>query len=194
MANEKLKTSAVLLAGLCVAAALCVGWALAKPPQPASPPAAAGAAAAKPAADAELEVLKGKMPDQAHAMQDVGEHFSNLWFAGQKQNWDLAGFYWGETRSHLRWAVRIIPRGKDTAGREIDLEAILQALENAALKHLQEAIAAKDKPAFAVAYRQTLEGCYTCHKAADKPYLRPQIPQQPASTIINFDPAADWPK
>src|SRR5437867_2659829 len=39
-------------------------------------------------------------------------------------------------------------------------------------------------------YRRTLEGCYSCHKAADKPYLRPRIPEQPESRIINFDPAA----
>ena len=30
------------------------------------------------------------MPDQSHAMKDVAYHFTNLWFAGQKQNWPLA--------------------------------------------------------------------------------------------------------
>src|SRR6476659_7561947 len=56
---------------------------------------------------AEVERLKGMMPDQSHAMKDVGYHFANLWFAGKKQNWSLARFYLDETRSHLRWAVRI---------------------------------------------------------------------------------------
>src|SRR6266542_1859369 len=36
-------------------------------------------------------------------------------------------------------------------------------------------------PLFTRAYRLTLEGCYSCHKASDKPYLRPRIPEQPAS-------------
>src|SRR5438477_13058917 len=56
---------------------------------------------------AAIEQLKGKVPDQSHAMKDVGYHFANLWFAGQKKNWPLAKFYLDETRSHLKWAVRI---------------------------------------------------------------------------------------
>ncbi|HKQ38917.1 MAG TPA: hypothetical protein VJ063_12635, partial [Verrucomicrobiae bacterium] len=30
---------------------------------------------------AEMERLKGLVPDQSHAMSDVGDHFANLWFA-----------------------------------------------------------------------------------------------------------------
>lgn len=142
----------------------------------------------------ELEIIKGRLPDQAHAMSDVGYQFGNLWFAGQTKNWPLAEFYWKESRSHLAWAVRIIPKRKDNAGHEIDLVAILQALENSPLKQLGEAIAFKDEAGFDKAYRFTLEGCYACHKAADKPYIRPQIPIHPETNIVNFDPKADWPK
>jgi hypothetical protein len=143
---------------------------------------------------AELEMIKSRLPDQAHAMSDVGYQFGNLWFAGQRQNWPLAEFYWKETRSHLAWAVRIIPKRKDNSGKEIDLVAILQALENSPLKQLGEAIASKDGAGFDKAYRFTLEGCYACHKAADKPYIRPQVPLHPEANIVNFDPKADWPK
>lgn len=143
---------------------------------------------------AEIESIKGRLPDQAHAMAYVGYQFSNLWFAGQKANWPLADFYWKETKSHLNWAVRIIPKRKDNAGREIDLVAILQALENTPLKQLGDAISAKDKSNFDNAYRATLEGCYACHKASDKPFIRPQVPSQPDANIVNFEPTADWPK
>ncbi len=146
------------------------------------------------AVSADLETVKGKVPDQSHAMTDVAMQFSNLWFAGERENWPLADFFWSETRSHLAWAVRIIPKRKDNAGCEIDLPAILQSLENSPLKQLGEAIKAKDRSAFEKAYRFTIEGCYSCHKAADKPYLKPQIPAAPALPIVNFDPAADWPK
>ena len=44
----------------------------------------------------EIERLKALMPDQSHVMKDVAYHFSNLWFAGQAQNWPLAGFYLNE--------------------------------------------------------------------------------------------------
>jgi hypothetical protein len=127
-------------------------------------------------------------------MQDVGYHFSNLWFAAQKENWELANFYLLETRSHLRWALRIIPKRKDNAGREIDLQAILQAFENSPWQQMQEAIAAKDKQEFEKKYRFGLEACYSCHKAADKPFIRPQIPTQPETHIINFDAKAKWPR
>jgi hypothetical protein len=142
----------------------------------------------------DLSIVKGKVPDQSHAMTDVAMQFSNLWFAGEKENWPLADFFWSETRSHLAWAVRIIPIRKDNAGREVNLPAILQSLENSPLKDLGAAIKAKDRSAFEKAYRFTIDGCYSCHKAADKPYLRPQIPTAPALPIVNFDPQADWPK
>lgn len=161
----------------------------------ASGPHSAHAQAAKPTPDlatlaSEIEIIKGKLTDQSHVMQDVSYHFSNLWFAGQYQNWDLAKFYASETKSHLNWAVRVIPVRKDNAGREVVLKPILEGLENGPLKELLDAVAKGDKPAFEVAYRRTMEACYGCHKAADKPFIRPQIPSEPESPIINFDPKA----
>jgi hypothetical protein len=35
---------------------------------------------------------------------------------------------------------------------------------------------------------------YSCHKASHKPYLRPQVPAEPETKIINYDPKADWPR
>lgn len=146
---------------------------------------------------AEIERLKGLVPDQAHAMEDVGYHFANLWFAGQKQNWPLATFYLAETRSHLRWAVRIIPVRKTSSGLEVDLKGILDAVDNTPgvmLSAIKTAIEQKDLVAFTNAYRQTIEGCYACHKASEKPFIRPQIPAQPPEHIINMDPNAKWPE
>jgi hypothetical protein len=139
---------------------------------------------------ADVETLKQKATDQAHVMVSVAHHFTNLWFAGQHANWPLAQFYWNETRSHLRWAVRVIPVRKDDSGQDIDLQAILQALENSPLKALEDAITSQDRDLFVKAYRFTLESCYACHKAADKPFLTLQIPTAPADSLVNFDPAA----
>lgn len=142
---------------------------------------------------ARVKALEDLIPDQAHIMADVGDHFANLWFAGHAKNWRLADFYLGETRSHLHWAVRRIPIRKDDKGREINLGKILEAFENGQLAPLKTAIAAKDHVAFERIYKESLAICYACHKAADKPYLRPRVPTEPASPIMNFDPAADWP-
>jgi len=191
MLRRVLSALPIFAAGALAGAALCAVFdvqpAVSAAPADVPPPTIESLAA-------EMESIKGRLPDQAHVMQDAGYHFSNLWFAGQRENWALAQFYWAETRSHLRWAVRIIPKRKDSAGQEIDLEAILQAFETTSLKLIEDAVAAKDKPKFDAAYRTALEGCYSCHKASDKPFLRPQIPTQPETPIINFDPRATWPK
>src|SRR2546422_5984129 len=142
---------------------------------------------------AEIDQLKGKVPDQSHAMSDVGYHFANLWFAGEKKNWPLAKFYLDETRSHLKWAVRIIPVRKTRAG-EVDLRGILEAVDNTMLSEIQKAIEKQDVQKFGDTYRQSIEGCYSCHKASEKPFLRPQIPEQPEARIINFDPETKWPE
>lgn len=136
----------------------------------------------------EIEVLKGKVPDQSHAMKDVAYHFTNLWFAGQKENWPLAKFYCDETRAHLKWAVRIIPVRK-VKGGELDLRPILDGLDQSLFAALSKTIEAKSAADFVPAYRQALDGCYSCHVAAEKPFLRLHVPEEPETRIIEFAPA-----
>jgi len=136
----------------------------------------------------EVARLKGVVPDQAHAMADVGQHFTNLWFAGQSENWPLAQFFLDETKSHLRWAVRIIPKRKDAEGREIDLQAILTALETSTLKDLDATIKEKSRANFEAKYKSQLEGCMSCHKASNKPYLRLRLPEKADSAVLEFRP------
>ena len=132
--------------------------------------------------------LKGMVPDQSHAISGVGYHFTNLWFAGQSGNWPLAQFYSDEVRWHLRWAVRIIPKRQDAEGREIDLGGILTGLETGTLKDLAKTIKDKDGDKFAAAYKAQLEGCMSCHKATNKPYLRLRVLEGPDAGIIDFRP------
>jgi hypothetical protein len=137
---------------------------------------------------ADVERLKEKATDQSHVMADVAHHFSCLWFAGEKENWPLADFFFSETQSHLRWAVRVIPVRKDAAGRDVDLRGILQGIETSSLKDLHDAVAAKDKPRFEAAYRTMTQSCASCHTASAKPYLRPKVPDRPDTDVIEFAP------
>lgn len=98
----------------------------------------------------EVELLKGKTPGQAHAMMDVDYHFSNLWFAARAKNWPLADFYWKETVSHMRWAVRIIPVRKDNAGNDIKLQEILESIEQSPYMQIGQAIATQNVDEFEV--------------------------------------------
>jgi hypothetical protein len=140
---------------------------------------------------AEIETLKRLVPSQSHAMADVDYHFSNLWFAAQSANWALSDFYLNETKSRLNWAVRIRPVRKLSTGREFDLRPMMQGLENSALAGIKSAINNKDLKSFDAAYRQTINECHACHKLAEKPYLRPRIPEAPATRMIDLRPSAD---
>jgi hypothetical protein len=142
---------------------------------------------------ARVKAIEDLIPSQSHMMADVGDHFANVWFAGKAENWPLADFYLGETKSHLRWAVRRIPIRKDNRGQDVNLVNILEAFENSQLTELKRTVDRKDRSAFEAVYKVSLTVCYSCHKAADKPYLRPQIPTEPPSRIMNFDPKAEWP-
>jgi hypothetical protein len=195
MNNGVSKSRPMLIGPLLLAATLALLWlAGSRTPGASAAPAPVSPANQELAAlRTEIERLKTLVPDQAHAMQDVGYHFANLWFAGQKKNWPLAQFYLGETRSHLKWAVRIIPVRKTKAG-DLDLKGILDALDKTEFNDIQKTIESQDLAAFTNAYRSTLTGCYACHTAAEKPYLRPQIPSIEPAQIINMDPAANWPQ
>src|SRR6476659_887645 len=58
---------------------------------------------------AQLKHLEGLVPDQAAVMTKVGYHFTNLYFAIDRQNWPLADFYLGEAQNNIDWAVRAKP-------------------------------------------------------------------------------------
>jgi hypothetical protein len=89
--------------------------------------------------------------------------------------------------------VRIHRVRKTSAGAEVDLKGILDAVDNSMLSEVGKSITNKDVAGFKVAYRQTLTGCYACHTACEKPYLRPQVPNAPAVSILNFDPNSNTP-
>ena len=128
------------------------------------------------------------VPSQSHAMIDVGYHWTNLWFAAEQKNWRLAEFYFNEARSHMQWTILIRPIRKDDQNRDVDLQAIFDALDVSSFAGVKMAIAQKDSAKFAPAYKLALDGCYTCHKASAMPFLRPTMPTAPAQGILDFAP------
>ena len=136
----------------------------------------------------EIATLRGMLPSQSHTMMDVEFHFANLWFAGKARNWPLATFYFNETRQHLNWAVRVVPVRRLAGGGQLDLRPMLKGIEESGLAPIKAAIDKSDGAAFEAAYRQMLNQCVACHTAAEKPYLRPQIPKAPPSPLIDMTP------
>jgi len=152
----------------------------------ASAPAAAQSSAVP--ANADVERLQKLVPSQSHAMADVAYHWTNLWFAAEQKNWPLAEFYFNEARQHMQWTIRIRPIRKDDQNRDVDLQAIFDALDASSFAGVKMAIAQKDSQKFPAAYKLALDGCYTCHKTSAKPFLRPIVPTAPAQGIIDFAP------
>jgi len=177
-----------------IAVSIAAGCQQKAAPAPASPAPASPAGDAKASTlEADVAHLKDITPSQSHTMIDVGYHMSNLWFAAQHKNWDLAAFEVDETRNRIRWTIRINPTRKKPDGEIVDIKAIFDGIDATVLPPLKDAVAKKDMKAFDAAYRTMLEACYSCHKASAKPYLRPMIPTAPPQTIINYDPNAKWP-
>ncbi|MBI4887421.1 MAG: hypothetical protein HY824_10025 [Acidobacteria bacterium] len=195
MRGSPLVRSLLLVAlGALVGSAVAVRWSRAAPGAAGQTRAAEGVVPAS-SAESDLAHLKDVVPSQSHSMSDVGYHFANLWFAGRQRNWPLATFYFNETRSHIRWTIRIRPVRKHPAdGHLVELQGIFDGIENGVLNLLKAAIDAHDPTQFEAMYRTTLESCYSCHKSSGLPHLRPMIPQAPGQPIINPDPNATWPQ
>ena len=192
--NMTLRTRTLLrlVAPVCLTASLSVACQQKTAPVQAAAPATGDA---KPSTlEADVAHLKDITPSQSHSMIDVGYHMSNLWFAAQHKNWDLAAFEVDETRNRIRWTIRINPTRKKPDGEIVDIKGIFDGIDATVLPPLKDAVAKKDAKAFEAAYRTMLEARYSCHKASAKPYLRPMIPTAPPQTIINYDPNANWPE
>jgi hypothetical protein len=143
---------------------------------------------------ADVAQLKDLLPPHSHPMVEAGMFAANLWFAGEKKNWPLAGYYLNETRNRIRWEVHLNPGPKGADGNPVDMQGIFDGIDNGTLPLVRKAIEAKDSKQFAEQYKHLLEDCYSCHKAALRPYLRPMVPVSGAQPILNLDPAATWPQ
>jgi hypothetical protein len=70
---------------------------------------------------ADVAHLKDLIPPNSHPMVEVGMFAANLWFAGEKQNWPLAGYYLNEMRNRIRWEVHLNPGPKGADGNPVDM-------------------------------------------------------------------------
>ena len=124
-------------------------------------------------------------------MEDVSFHYSNLWFAGQKKNWPLAMFYYNETRNHIRWLLQKSPTTKTPEGEVVNLQGIFDGLDTSSLAMLKKSIEDKRIDEFTSAYKLMLDGCYSCHKSAGRPYLRLGVPTVAPQSIVSYNPEAN---
>ena len=82
--------------------------------------------------------------------------------------------------------MRVIPVRKDREGREVDLRAILDALEQTTLKDLDAAVKSQQKERFSAAYKAQLENCMACHRAVSKEYITLHVPERADAGMVEF--------
>lgn len=138
--------------------------------------------------EARIKHLEALSPGQGTLMSGVAYHFGNLWFALDHENWPLADFYLHECRESMEQAVEAMPVRKLSTGEELNIRGIAEALDNTQFAALESAIDGKQKNRAVAAYRDTIIVCHSCHQAAEKPFLRVQIPDRTPSPVIDFRP------
>lgn len=143
---------------------------------------------------ADVARLKEIVPPHSHPMVEAAMFASNLWFAAQKKNWPLSAYYLNEMRNRIRWEVHLNPDPKGSDGNSVDMQSIFDGIDNGSLTTLKKTIDMKDSKQFPTEYKRLLEDCYSCHKAANRPYLRLMVPVSGAQPIVNLDPDATWPQ
>jgi len=135
---------------------------------------------------AEVAQLRALLPSNSHIMMDVQFHWTN---------WQLAQYYFNESRGHIQWLIRKSPTIRNQAeGKDVDISGIFDGIDTSSLAAVKTAIEAKDSAQFASSYKTMLESCYACHKSVGRPYIRPMIPTAQTQAIVNMDPAASWPE
>ena len=97
-------------------------------------------------------------------------------------------FYFNETRGRIRWMLRINPTPKTPEGEVVNLQGIFDGIDTSSLAMLKKAIEDKNGDEFTSTYKLMLDACYSCHKSAGRPYLRPVVPTVPPQSIISYSP------
>lgn len=120
-------------------------------------------------------------PGLGTVMIEYGTRFDNLWFAAQKNNWDMAQYQVTEMREIQEVAEITRPARV----------AMLKAFESGFLDALDKAVKAKDLAAFTTAYDSAIGGCNGCHVASSsgdfKTYKFVKIIRPTAPNFNNVD-------
>jgi cytochrome c553 len=108
-------------------------------------------------------------------MNHIQRHANKLYFAGQNENWPLAGFYVHE----LEEAMEEIAEGH-IVDEGINISQLMKALGLPGLEGLEKSIEAKSKTEFNTAYNLLVTNCNTCHQSTQHPYIVIINPTTPA--------------
>ena len=158
-------------------AAVAIGY-------PALGAAPAGAPAAAPAGGG-LTILEFKPAMDDLMTMLIQPRHMKLYYAGQQQNWTLAGFELNELGAALRRIGQTIPKY-----RNISVDATVQSIFAPKIQAMTAALNAKNLQQFNAAYADLTVACNTCHEGLEHPFLVVKVPDGQNFPDQDFRPVA----
>jgi hypothetical protein len=143
-------------------------------------------AATAPARSVEALEEHDEGPHLGERMNAFARRFAGLWYAGCSDNYELAEYEIHSMKEIVEW---IEPLEKVENG--VNVNGVLDALRNTQLKAMDDAVEAKDKPAFEAAYRETMKACNACHASSGHPFIRITIPERKPVANRIYEPVPD---
>ncbi|HET7929879.1 MAG TPA: hypothetical protein VFL63_00615, partial [Rhodanobacteraceae bacterium] len=107
---------------------------------------------------------------------------------GQAGNWNLAYYMVSELGETLRGIEQT--NGDAPELQPAKLSEVMPAIMDPAIRGVQEALAKKDKAAFAKSFDRLSASCNACHATAGVQFLHIQRPQTPLLDNLRYAPEA----
>jgi len=125
-----------------------------------------------------LGEIASLLPGAGDLMAVVSRNYGNLWHAAEGGNWELAAFYLRRTRALLRNLSITRPK----------YAAQLAEYERDHLELVGQALLAKDRAAFEVAYEKSVVRANELHVVTGYPYIRWSRPVDPPDPGLDLGP------
>lgn len=132
--------------------------------------------------DARVAELEARFTPGLHALMiDLAFRHASLWFAGEAENWPLAGYMVHELEELLEDIEAWHP-----VYRDIPVAQLLGEMTMPQVEALEGAVADGDGAAFADAYDRLTAACNACHAASDRGYVVMQRPTAPPLANLRY--------
>jgi hypothetical protein len=124
-------------------------------------------------------------PGLGEIMGVIQQHHAKLYYAGTKANWPLADYELSEIQEGLDDAVRFYPKFKEV---QEPLTNLVPTMTKGSLVDMRAAIDQKNERSFEHAFSALSASCSSCHAAANRPFIKIQVPTEPMFSDQRFAP------
>jgi len=131
-----------------------------------------------------MKQVEGQLRGMDVTMWEIGYRFTELYHAGQDQNWGYADYQFEKIAHALRFGLERRPARAESAAPFV--EEVLPAVEELVSRHEPES--------FMRGMEQLRAGCMQCHVAEEVPHFTVAFPTHRASSIAPLpeDDPFDW--